>query len=58
MLDAFIIERIRQQQNRQRESAQVPLRIEVPDIEPPNRHREEREEKKEDRGIAIIDFSI
>ena len=57
MLDAYIIDRIRQSQNRPRESAQVPLRIEVPE------HREEprprREEKpNEERGIAIIDFTI
>lgn len=58
MLDAFIIERIRQQQNRPRESAQIPLRIEVPDMEPPRRHEEREERKDEERGIAIIDFSI
>lgn len=58
MLDAFIIDRIRQQ--RQREKAtQIPMRIEVPDLEPPVRP-EYREEKREDqeRGIAIIDFGI
>jgi vacuolar-type H+-ATPase subunit F/Vma7 len=56
MLDAFIIERIRQRQDRQRESAQVPLRIEVPvpEHEPPR-----RDEKKDDeRGVVIIDFNL
>jgi hypothetical protein len=58
MLDAFIIDRIRQRQNRPRESAQLPLRIEVPDPEqqPPRRDRDEFE--KQERGIAIIDFTI
>ncbi|MFN7142871.1 MAG: hypothetical protein ACK4YP_03780 [Myxococcota bacterium] len=57
MLDAFIIERIRQRQNRQRgESAQVPLRIEVPEREEPSPRREEK--PREERGIAIIDFTV
>ncbi|MDP2305292.1 MAG: hypothetical protein Q8P18_04615 [Pseudomonadota bacterium] len=59
MLDAFIIDRIRQHQNRPRESAQLPLRIEVPDPEQqaPRRDRDEII-NKEERGIAIIDFTI
>lgn len=56
MLDAFIIERIRQRQNRQRDSAQVPLRIDVPipDHEPPRRD----DKKDEERGVVIIDFNL
>jgi hypothetical protein len=56
MLDAFIIDRIRQRQNRPRESAQIPLRIEVPEREEPAPRREEK--PVEERGIAIIDFTI
>lgn len=56
MLDAFIIERIRQQQ-RIREDAGVPLRIETP---PPPPEPKAREEDNDDpgRGIAVIDFTI
>ncbi len=56
MLDAFIIDRIRQRQNRPRESAQVPLRIEVPEREDRGPVREEK--PREERGIVIIDFTI
>lgn len=59
MLDAFIIERIRQQRRQQESATQIPLRIEVPpEFERPRSR--ERAEPKEDseRGIAIIDFSI
>jgi hypothetical protein len=56
MLDAFIIERIRQQQIRHRET-QVPLHIQVPEQGAPRREDKD-EEKREDRGVAIIDFSI
>lgn len=59
MLDAFIIDRIRQRQNRSRE-AQVPLRIEVPVPEPKDPRREDRrdERKDEERGVVIVDFTI
>jgi hypothetical protein len=56
MLDAFIIDRIRQQQIRHKES-QIPLRIEAPETEPPTRP-EEQEKDKQERGVVIIDFSI
>jgi hypothetical protein len=56
MLDAFIIDRIRQRQNQSRE-AQVPLRIEVPVPEPKDPRREERKEE-EPRGVVIVDFTI
>lgn len=58
MLDAFIIDRIRQHQNRPRESGQHPLRIEipVPEQQAPPRDREEPE--KEERGIVTIDFTV
>ncbi|MFZ5478503.1 MAG: hypothetical protein ACOZNI_17165 [Myxococcota bacterium] len=57
MLDAFIIERIKQQQIRHRES-QVPLHIQVPEQAPSYRKEELEQEKRDDRGVAIIDFSI
>ncbi len=58
MLDTFIIERIREQR-RQQETAQIPLRIEVPEPGPPERRREvERSERDSERGITTIDFSI
>lgn len=56
MLDAYIIDRIRKRQNRPCESAQIPLRIEVPEREEPTPRREEK--PQEERGVAIIDFTI
>ncbi len=56
MLDAFIIERIQQQQRRQ-ESARDPLRVEIPlrqdPEEPPSPDRDEPGEPH--RGVVIID---
>jgi hypothetical protein len=56
MLDAFIIDRIRQRQIRPRDSAQVPLRIEVP--EPEQAPRQEERGEKEERGVVVIDFTL
>jgi hypothetical protein len=59
MLDAFIIERIRQQRREQESTTRMPLRIEVPpEFERPR--VPERVEHKDDaeRGVAIIDFTI
>lgn len=61
MLDAFIIERIRQdrERERQRESARQPLRIERgPPPMPDADHRREREEPADKRGSTIIDFQL
>lgn len=56
MLDAFIIERIRQEKNRHRESG-VPLRIDVPEIVEPAPRQEEKKEE-DPRGVVVIDFSL
>ena len=63
MLDAFIIHRIRQEQESKRPARQ-PMRIEVPQ-EPPAGYRgqpdprvDAPEEPSGDRGVAIIDFTI
>lgn len=59
MLDAFIIERIRREREREkerRENGFVPLRI-----EPPPTQRDApitRDEAPEERGSVVIDFSI
>ena len=56
MLDSFIIQRIRQERE-SRESARIPLRIEnnLPRRPHPD---QEAEEEKQERGVAIIDFTI
>ena len=60
MLDAYIIDRLRRERE-SREPARAPLRIEVPRPEvnpeeaPPRR---DAEEDVQERGIAIIDFTI
>lgn len=62
MLDAYIIDRIRQQQIRHKDSSTgVPLRIEapwgeIPGGEPPARREDDRE--KQERGVVIIDFAV
>jgi len=56
MLDAYIIERIRQREERAREEARTPLRIDPPSSQPPREHREE--EPAPERGIVEIDFTI
>lgn len=57
MLDAFIIERIRREREREKErrdSGFVPLRIEPP---PPPPYAPV-DERPEERGSVIIDFGI
>ena len=58
MLDAYIIEKIRRERESQ-DSVQIPLHIQIPDppMTPENRHSRPDEERQE-RGVAIIDFSI
>jgi hypothetical protein len=63
MLDAFIIDKIRQDREQQRKG--VPMRIHVPNPEDDPRWREqqqrqqkEKEEKGPSRGVTIIDYSI
>jgi hypothetical protein len=63
MLDAFIIERIRREQE-SKPPARQPMRIEIP-REPPPGYRghpdprgEDTEDPPTDRGVAIIDFTI
>lgn len=58
MLDAFIIDRIREDQNRSRERAQIPLQIEVPPEERETWGRREPQPPQEERGIVEIDFSV
>lgn len=60
MLDHFIIERIRREHNPSK-SGRIPLRIE--DVYPnhsqhPDRPERREREKKPERGVAIIDFTI
>jgi hypothetical protein len=68
MLDAFIIERIRQERE-QRDSGLRPARIHVPRPEDDPRWHEERERDEHrrrqedrdppsDRGVVIIDYNI
>ncbi len=57
MLDAYIIDRIRREREREREEgAFVPLRIDVPAGNSPPVHDEA--EPQEDRGSIIIDFNL
>jgi hypothetical protein len=57
MLDTLIIDRIRRE--RKYREGRIPLRIEdtVPMHRPPQ-PREQKKERSEKRGIAIIDFTI
>lgn len=63
MLDAFIIDKIRQDREQQREHG-LPLRIHVPKPEDDprwhERQQQQRQKKEEEpsRGVTIIDYSI
>lgn len=60
MLDAYIINRIRQQgqESLERGASRIPLRIEVPPPPPDDEPRPDRDDADRDRGVAIIDFNI
>ena len=57
VLDAFIIEKIRREQERQ-DSERQPLEIEKPRPreQPHRRHRESTDEPGQERGVVIIEF--
>ncbi len=59
MLDTFIIDRIRRDQERQRRDSRIPLHIEDrhpgSDSEP---SRDRREPRRDERGSTIIDFKL
>jgi hypothetical protein len=57
MLDAYIIERIRQQREEPRGTTRVPLRIDTP-IQRPEEPIQPRRNEEEERGVAIIDFTV
>ena len=59
MLDAFIIERIRQQRDG-RESVREPLRVEIPLQHQPEEPQEDHHDHpaQPERGVVIIDDTI
>lgn len=59
MLDSFIIDRIRRRDEDSRDS-RVPLSIELPrdDVQPPRDRFPDDYDVEQERGVAIIDFSI
>ncbi len=57
MLDTFIIDRIRRERERERQSGRVPLRIERSPPLPPEEPREEAP-AGESRGSVVIDFRL
>ncbi len=60
MLDAYIINRIRQEKEREeRDGSFVPLRIEKAPPQVPDRRRNgdaDRDEQTDERGSVIVDF--
>jgi len=57
MLDAFIIERIQQQQQSQ-ESAHGPLRVEIPLRPEPPPSVEDDDQREPQRGVVTIDDTV
>jgi hypothetical protein len=56
VLDAYIIEKIKREQERQ-ESDRIPLQIEpIPGRHPHDQYRREERDRRSDRGVVIIDF--
>jgi hypothetical protein len=59
MLDAYIIDRIRRERDREREEGSlIPLRIEPPPISPPRASPAEERQPSSDRGSVVIDFTL
>ena len=56
MLDTLIIERIRRE--RKHREGRIPLRIEDTIPMHPPQPREQKKERNDERGVAIIDFTI
>lgn len=59
MLDTYIIDRIRRDQERQRKDHRIPLHID--DRRPfsdEEHERQRREPKRDERGSTIIDFKL
>ena len=54
MLPPFIIEQIRQREERERRNAPQPF-LELP-VPPASPHRDPREREDSDRGVVIIDL--
>jgi hypothetical protein len=61
MLDAYIIDRIRRERERDRarhRDGRVPLHIEPPRVPPQDEDRPSREGDQPERGSVIIDFQV
>lgn len=59
MLDAYIIQKIRNEKEKEVESSGAPLRIDVPfDRSQSNDDLDQDEGDAEDRGVVIIDFTM
>lgn len=58
MLDVFIIDRIRQQREESRGTSRAPLHIEIPAPPRPPEQRPKPADEEQERGIAVIDFTI
>ncbi len=57
MLDAYIIDRIRREQEESQRRQQVPLHIERPPPEPVQPD-EDRDDRHDPRGSVVIDFHL
>jgi len=58
MLDAYIIDRIREEREKEsRDGSLIPLHIEIPRPPRPERPAEDRDDKSE-RGSSVIDFQL
>lgn len=58
MLDAFIIERIRQEELKRSEKRQVPLHIHVPEIQDQRPEEPQKPEEPSERGCEVLDFTL
>lgn len=59
MLDPWIIEEIRRREEQERRHHEQPPSLELPLVESDERRRPvEHPSEKQERGIAIIDFSV
>jgi hypothetical protein len=59
LLDAYIIDRIRREEERnKRENVQIPLHIDPEGHDPDQQRRRKPERERDDRGSVVIDFHV
>jgi hypothetical protein len=57
MLDAYIIEKIRREQEEREWEQWQPVPLPLEEYEPPSDRKQEKEKDREERGVVILELS-